>query len=385
MQRTIRILLQPTPEQAEALEETSRQFTVVFNAVCAYGWRERERNGVRLHHALYRPLKAAYAALVSDLHIQARVNATEAVRSALALLRAGKKVAEPRSRACPPRYNLHTYKLDWPAQAVTLSTTSGRLHIRFTVLPHAAKYVGGEVDTADLIERKGKWWLHVVVTLPQPETAPSAVVVGVDLGLARPAVTSNNRFLGKRAWKALEGRSFALRRALQKRGTKSAKRRLRKLRGKQARFRRDCDHVLAKQIVQATPAGATIVLENLTNIRKRTKVRRKSQTSRRIHGWSFAQLKGFVEYKGEECGCTVAGVDPRHTSQRCSCCGHVARNNRRSRDLFVCRACGYSLHADLNGARNITAKYRAERGTAPPGGLPVNQPLVSTSPPPASG
>ena len=53
MQRTIRILMQPTPEQAEALEETSRQFTAVFNAVCAYGWRERERNGVRLHHALY--------------------------------------------------------------------------------------------------------------------------------------------------------------------------------------------------------------------------------------------------------------------------------------------------------------------------------------------
>lgn len=245
--------------------------------------------------------------------------------------------------------------------------------------------MGGEVDTADLLERKGKWWLHVVVTLAQPMVEPSDAVVGVDLGLTRPAVTSNNRFLGERAWKAREGRYFKLQRALQKRGTQSAKRHLRRLRGKQARFRRDCDHVLSQQIVQATLPGATIVLEHLRNIRTRTKVRRKTATSRRIHGWSFAQLQGFIAYKAEERGCTVAGVDPRHTSQTCSCCGYQARNNRRSRDLFVCRACGYTLHADLNGARNIAAKYHAERGTAPPGGLPVNQPLVSTSPPLASG
>jgi putative transposase len=385
MQRTIRILLRPTPEQAEALAETSRQFTLVFNAVCAYGWREQERNGVKLHHALYRPLKGEYPALVSDLHIQARVKATEAVRSALALLRAGRKVSQPRSWACPPRYNLHTYKLDWQGQTVTLSTTSGRLRIPFSVLPHAKRYVGGEVDSADLLARKGTWWLHVVVTVPQPEVARSDAVVGVDLGLVRPAVTSNNRFLGKRAWKAVEERYFRLRRSLQKRGTKSAKRHLRKLHGKQARFRRDCDHLLSKQIVQATPPGGTIVVENLTNIRKRSKVRRKSQTSRRLHGWSFAQLRGFIGYKAEECGCTVAGIDPRHTSQTCSCCGHVARNNRRSRDLFVCRECGYRLHADLNGARNIAAKYRAARGISPPGGLPVNQPLASTPPPLASG
>lgn len=385
MQRTIRILLQPTPEQAVSLEETSRQFTAVFNAVCAHGWQERERNGVRLHHALYRPLKGDYPTLVSDLHIQARVKATEAVRSALALLNAGKKVTQPRSRACSPRYNLHTYKVDWQGRTVTLSTTGGRLGIPFTVLPHAEKYVGGEVDSSDLVWRKGRWWLHVVVTLPRPDVEPSEAVVGVDLGLTRPAVTSNSCFLGKRAWKAVEGRFFKLRRALQKRGTKSAKRHLRKLRGKQARFRRNCDHVLSKQVVAATPPGGTIVLENLTNIRKRSKIRRKTATSRRIHGWSFAQLKGFIEYKAEERGCTVAGVDPRHTSQTCSCCGYQARNNRRSRDLFRCRKCGYSLHADLNGARNIAAKYRARRGIAPPGGLPVNQPIASTPTPLASG
>jgi transposase len=111
------------------------------------------------------------------------------------------------------------------------------------------------------------------------------------------------------------------------------------------------------------------VLENLRDIRKRTKVRRKTKTSRRIHSWSFAQLKGFIGYKAEEWGCTVVVVDPRHTSQACSRCGHQARNNRRSRGRFVCRKCGYELHADLNAAYNIAAKYRASGGISAAGGL----------------
>ncbi len=84
----------------------------------------------------------------------------------------------------------------------------------------------------------------------------------------------------------------------------------------------------------------TIVLKNLTDIRKRVKGKQaqSSETSRRVHSWSFAQLKGFIEYKAEGRGCTVVAVDPRHTSQMCSCCGHMARNNRRSQGRFVCRA-----------------------------------------------
>ncbi len=142
-----------------------------------------------------------------------------------------------------------------------------------------------------------------------PEIAPTDQVVGVDLGVVRPAVTSNHQFLGERHWKATEGALFHLKRHLQKKGTKSAKRHLKRLRSKQARFRRNNDHILSKQIVGSTEPGATIVVENLTNIRKRVKGRHQTQTQRRIHGWSFAQLKSFIEYKAEERGCTVAIAD----------------------------------------------------------------------------
>ncbi|HEY3232385.1 MAG TPA: transposase [Roseiflexaceae bacterium] len=315
---------------------------------------------------------------MSDLINQARVKAAEALRSAFTLRKDAKRtVRMPHSDACPPRYNVHTYRLDWESQTVRMSTTAGRQTIRFSVLAYAQKYAGYPVDTADLIERDGAWWLHVVVTVPAPQVEPSDQVIGVDLGLKRPAVTSNNRFLGKKRWKAVEGRSFKLIRALQQKGSRSAKRHLRKIRRRRARFRRDADHVLSKQIVAAARPGDPIILENLTDIRKRVTAKRRTQTKRRMHSWPFASLKSKVEYKAEERGCRVVAVDPRHTSQMCSCCGHTARNNRGSQSVFMCRQCGLHLNADLNAARNIAAKYRAGRGISPAGGL-RNQPIVSS-------
>lgn len=368
MQRTIRLQLTPSQAQSALLAETSRLFTAAFNTFVAMGWQANVSNATRLHYLAYYPVRAELPTLNSNLVNTARAKAAEAIKSAFALRIAGRTVRMPVSAACPPRYNEHTYKLDWESQTVRMSLVGERQTIRFAIPPYSVKYAGHPVDTADLLERDGLWWLHVVVTVPAPDVAPTDAVVGVDLGLAQPAVTSKRRFLGSRRWKAIEGRLFKLKRALQKKGSKSAKRHLKKLRGKQARFRRNCDHVLSKQIVASVEPGATLVLENLRDIRKRTKIKKRTETSRRLHSWSFAQLKGFIEYKAEERGCTVAVVDPRHTSQACSRCGHQARNNRRSRGRFVCRKCGYELHADLNAARNIAAKYHASGGKSAAGG-----------------
>jgi len=377
MQRTVKLQLKPTDDQVQGLSQTLTQFTDAFNRVCAYGWEHTEKNGVRLHHATYYPVKAACTGLVSDLVIQARVKATEALKSAFALKKANRQTSCPLSRQCPPRYNVHTYTLDWDRQTVRLSTVAGRMSVPFTVPEYAAKYVGLPVDTADLFQHAdGSWWLHVVVTVEPPVVPQTDEVVGIDLGLAHPAVTSTNRFLGKQAWKATEGRYFRLKRRLQSCGSKSAKRHLRHLRGKQARFRRDCDHVLSKHLAHSAAPGGTVVLENLTNIRQRMTARRMTATKRRMHSWSFAQLFAFLTYKAEERGLTVARVDPRHTSQQCSRCGHIARNNRRSQRRFLCRACGFTLHADLNASRNIAAKYRASLGISS-AGVPLSTGISS--------
>ena len=369
--RTIRIKLNPTIEQDASLAITSRFFTDAFNEVCRVGWDAKEKNGVTLHKLTYRRLKDEIP-LVSDLHIQARVKATETVASAMVLAKKGGKVSCPHSTLCPPRYNVHTFKMDWAGGTARLSTVAGKMSIPFILPDYFKPMIGGKVCTADLILRDSGWWLHVCVDLPAPKVRENKKSIGVDLGINRPAVTSNRKFLGQRRWKDIEARIFRQKRDCQRRGTKSAKRKLREVRGRQARFRRDCDHVLSRQIVDSVKAGGTIVLENLTDIRKRVKARRRQR--RRLHSWSFAKLKSFVAYKAETVGTRVVSIDPRHTSQCCSMCGHIHRNNRITQSLFRCVKCGFTLNADLNEPINIRAKHL---GTF---GIPLRARPKSTGP-----
>jgi putative transposase len=361
MQRTLRLKLDTTPEQKAVLRRTLEGFTQSFNFVCEYGWKNAEKNGVELHKATYKTVKALVVDLPSQL-ICASVFAK-------AKKDKGKKVSQPRSKLCPIRYDQRSYWVNWDTNTVSLATTSGRQKITFVVPHYATHYTGYPVDSADLIYRKGNFWLHVVVTLPTPDVTSNGEAVGVDLGLTHPAVTSNRQFLGKKHWKEVDRRYFRIGRALQAKGTKSARKHLRKLAGRKLRFRRDCDHVLSKRIVQSVNPGTTIVIENLTDIRKRTKQRNR-EGRRRMHSWSFAQIRGFIEYKAEERAIKVVAIDPRHTSQTCSKCGYQSRSNRSSQSQFLCRECGYELNADLNAAYNIRNKHLASLGMSLAGGSP---------------
>jgi putative transposase len=111
-------------------------------------------------------------------------------------------------------------------------------------------------------------------------------------------------------------------------------------------------------------------------------MKKRTETQRRLHSWSFAQFQNFLTYKAQEKGIDVEKIDPRHTSQTCSCCGYQARNNRRSQSLFLCRACGYCLNADYNASKNIREKYLlslASLGTSLAGGLPSDRLLSHSS------
>jgi IS605 OrfB family transposase len=400
MDRTIVAQLKPTPDQARSLKTTLEQHTACFNAVAHEGFASRCSNGIELHKQTYYPLRAQFSDLPAQLVCAARVKATEAVKSALTwqkkhaarypklVAKARKRGKEPptfkpvrcpQSQSAPIRYDQRSSWVKWQSMTASLATVAGRLEIGFTIPKHAAQYVGGKVCSADLCFRKGHYFLHITVSIPAPTVAPSQEVLGVDLGLNRPAVTSTRHFLGERHWKEQERRIFRIRRKLQKKGSKSAKRHLKKLSGQLFRQRRDHDHVLSKRIVRHASPGSTIVLENLTNIRERV-THRKGERQRRMHSWSFAQLFGFITYKAEARGIRVVKVDPRHTSQTCSRCGYQHRSNRRSQSLFLCRKCGYCLNADLNASLNIREKYiasLADFGIPLVGGSPVKRPIVS--------
>ncbi len=132
------------------------------------------------------------------------------------------------------------------------------------------------------------------------------------------------------------------------------------------------NQVIAKQIIEQHP-HALIGLEQLADIRERTKrkkrkrkkkgagtekVSRKARKANRVYSqWSFAELQALISYKAALAGSLAVKVDADYTSKWCPMCGHTADENRPGKGLrFVCQQCGYTLHADLVGARNITLR-----------------------------
>lgn len=372
IQRTIKLRLRPDAQQEALLLQAVQAYTDSFNGVCVYGWDQKLFNGIELHKATYHAHRERFN-LPSQLAISARMKATESLISVKALKKKGKKVGCPESQRCAIRYDQRSYGLWFDRREVTLLTLQGRVKLAFGLAPHYEQFTDWKKCSSDLIQdRKGRWWLHVVMSqdilgAPSLETPDS--FVGVDLGIVTPAADSRGWCYGSEHWKVVEQRHAKLCSDLQSKGTRSAKRKLKRTSGRQRRFRRDCDHVLSKQLVQTMEAGQTLVFEDLTDIRLRVKMR-KAQ-SKRVHRWSFHQLQAFVTYKAQVAGVHIVFVDPRYTSQKCSQCQHVSRSNRPKQAVFKCRVCKFACHADYNAALNICANYLQSQG------LSVNQPNVA--------
>lgn len=134
------------------------------------------------------------------------------------------------------------------------------------------------------------------------------------------------------------------------------------------------NHTLAKQIINQHP-HALIGLEQFTDIRERTRRKKrkrkkkgkgtervapKARKANRVYSqWSFAELYALISYKAALSGSQAIKVDADYTSKACPMCGYTAEGNRPHKGLlFVCQnpTCGYTLHADLIGARNITMR-----------------------------
>ena len=148
--------------------------------------------------------------------------------------------------------------------------------------------------------------------------------------------------------------NIKIRASLQAKGTKGAKKLLKRLGGKEKRWMTDVNHRISRQIVDNANKGDMLILEDLKHIRERLRLVKKQNAI--VHSWAFAQLQAFIKYKSLEKDVAVAYIDPRYTSQRCSKCGFVHRSNRNSHK-FICKACGYTANADYNASRNIRQVY----------------------------
>jgi IS605 OrfB family transposase len=141
----------------------------------------------------------------------------------------------------------------------------------------------------------------------------------------------------------------------QRAGTKSARRKLKSMSGRQRRFQQQTNHRISKQFVaKAKTLGLGIAMEELTHIRDRIEPTVSKRFRRKFGNWSFHHLRLCIAYKAQRDGVPVVYVDPRNTSRTCSECHHCEKRNRKSQSVFLCKHCGHSMNADLNAARNLS-------------------------------
>ena len=174
-------------------------------------------------------------------------------------------------------------------------------------------------------------------------------MLGVDVGENNMAATSDGHLFKAGKLKDDRDKFLSHRTRLQRNGSRNAKRTLKRISGRERRHVEHVNHVVSKQIVkEAKDQGKRlIVLEDLTNIRKRIKANLRVRT--RLHRWPFRVLQQMIVDKASRVGIRVMFVDPQYTSQTCSTCGAVGK---RKKHRFECK-CGYRAHSDLNAGRNL--------------------------------
>ena len=154
--------------------------------------------------------------------------------------------------------------------------------------------------------RDGNWFLYATCDVPEAGQYEPDGFLGVDLGIVNIATTSDGRVMAGRQVNRYRARQLGLRRKLQAKGTRSAKRRLMKRARKEARFAAAVNHRIAKRIVtEAERTGRGIALEDLTGIRARVRLRKPQRVT--LHSWAFAQLGPFIAYKARRASPVLSG------------------------------------------------------------------------------
>ncbi|PWB56192.1 MAG: transposase, partial [Candidatus Methanoperedenaceae archaeon] len=266
------------------------------------------------------------------------------------------------------RYNKRVCNINLHNNSVTLASIKGRVKGEFPIPEYYKQYLSWELRTSTLSYNKQKnvFYLHVTIHKQSPEPSGDRVL-GIDRGIVNIAVTSNNQFFNARNIKNVRAKYTYLRKKLQSKGTKSAKKLLKTISGKEQRFVSAVNHCISKEIVAML--YDIIAVEDLTGIRMNKG--KGKDFSRKLNSWAFYELEQFLSYKAEAIGKNIIKVDPRYTSQKCSRCGHIHKGNRKGHS-FRCLKCGFQIHADLNAARNIAFIGKTDIGR-----LTVTQPYIA--------
>lgn len=254
---------------------------------------------------------------------------------------------------------------DWSKLAngkLSINTLEGRIFATPICSASFEKYFSSDwkLGGAKLIEHRGNWYLHISATksIEAVTTEQITHVVGIDRGIRFHAVCYDEQgkttfFSGSKA-RTKRNKFAKVRAELQSKGTKSAKRVLKRISGRENRWMTDVNHCLSKTLVRKYDKNTLFVLEDLTGITFDEDNLKGSNESRyEKRSWAFYQLEQFLTYKANLNHSAVLKVPAQYTSQRCPKCGYIDKKNRNHKShVFKCK-CGYCSNDDRIGAMNI--------------------------------
>jgi IS605 OrfB family transposase len=344
MKLTLQIKLLPDTAQAKSLLTTIEKANCICNQVSEIAWNEKIFNQFKLHNKSYYVVKNS-----SKFSSQMIVRCISKVADSYKLDKKVKRDFKPLGAI-----TYDTRILSYKENIVSIWSIDGRLKIPFVChRPDWLPFVKGE---ADLVTRRGKFFLLQTVEVPEDGIKDFEEFLGIDFGVVDIVALSNGKNVSSEWINKYRLKREKIRGSIQRKGTRSARRLLKRLSGRERSTATLINHTLSRRIVsEAKKEGLGVAVEDLKGIRKAANKLRKKQKGLR-HKWSFNQLRGMLAYKSKLAGIPFVAVDPAYTSQICSACGEMGDRKGKS---FSCKACGNTMDADTNAARNIAARGRS--------------------------
>jgi IS605 OrfB family transposase len=348
MKLILQIKLKPDNEQKKSLLNTIKEANVACNKLSEYAFENKIFNQFKLHRAKYHSIKSSF-----NLSAQMVVRCISKCADSYKL---DKKKQRTFKELGAITYDERILSYNIEKRIASIWSVGGRLKIPFIPCPEKyLPYIKGE---ADMIYRKGKFYLFQTCEVPEEDIKDVEEFIGCDFGQKEICVLSDDTKFNSGKLNQIREKYFKTRKSIQTKADNSTSRSVKKncrkvikrLKGRENRFATISNHAISKQIVEkAKKSGKGIAIEDLTGIRKTAKIR-KSQR-RTMSNWSFYQLRQHLEYKSKLAGVPLVVVNPAYTSQICHVCKHIGIRNGKS---FKCKYCGYSGDADYNASLNIS-------------------------------
>ncbi len=259
----------------------------------------------------------------------------------------------------------YSFVKDGDQMLLSLNTLEKRIRVSFEMPENFKNFFDGswKFGGGKIVSLKGNWYFHISMTKTvETEFSVETVkhVVGIDRGLRFLATTydeaGNTDFYDGKSIMTKRNAFQNTRAELQSRGTKSAKRALKRISGRENRWMSDINHQISKTLVSKYGANTLFAVEDLTGVSfSEENLNRLTEPGRRqLRSWTFYQLEQFLTYKAHAVGSEVLKAKPDYTSQRCPKCGRIHKENRNHNlHEYVCDCCGYRSNDDRIGAMNI--------------------------------